>query len=418
MIQQNVHTLIEKWEPLMEMGPPIVDQHRRAVTAQLLENQDRALMESTATSATNTMSGFDPILMSMIRRAVPNMIAYDVCGVQPMTMPTGVIFAMRARYVGNEAVINQTPGTPGTQPVQGNEALYNESNTGFGGDATVAHTGDNPYGTSAYTTGSAMPTGTGETSAFAAMGLSIEKVTVTAKTRQLRATASLELRQDLMSVHGLDADQELTAILSNELLSETNREIIRTIYTVAKQGASNTTTAGTWNALTDSDGRWFGERAKGLMYQIQKEANAIGFDTRRGKGNFIITTADVASALGLAGILVWAPGLADEVDFKTVDVTGPTYVGNVLGLKVYVDPYVTGSGVTVGYKGANPMDAGLFYAPYVAAQLYPATDPTTFAPVLGIKSRYAIATNPFVNASGVPTVGTNYYYRKFTVTGL
>lgn len=414
-MKDNIAKLVEKWKPLLEDSrfTPIDDMRTLQNTAVLLENNDRALAES-STANTPAMASFDPVMMQVVRRSSPVLVAYDLCGVQPMTMPTGVVFAMRARYIDQPAQINHIPGQAGIPASVGEEALFNEADYTYSG-TKQGRDGTNPFDGSTYSTGSAMETAVAETSKPADMGLSIEKVTVTAKTRQLRASASIEIRQDLAAVHGMDADAELARILSEELMFETNRELIRTIYTIAKQGSANTGNPGTYDLLANSDGRWLAERAKALWFHIQREANQVGIETRRGKGNVLLCSVDVAALLGIAGIMQYAPGMTGS--YTTVDVTGPSYVGNIADIKVYVDPYVTGNGFVVGYRGANSMDAGLFYCPYVSATLFNATDPVTLAPVLGIKSRYALVGNPFAQ-QGMLLANSNPYFRKTQVLSL
>jgi Major capsid protein Gp23 len=425
--------LMEKWAPVLnhEGAPAIKDQYRKEVTAVLLENQERemrkqqeALFEAAPTNAVGSypdaggMAKFDPVLISLVRRAMPQLIAYDVCGVQPMTQPTGLIFAMKSRY-----------GT-----MDGNEALFNEADTDYSGTGT--HSGAYDFGGSE-TTGSALATsaaerlgqgGTGDGS-FGQMAFSIEKASVTAKTRALKAEYSIELAQDMKSVHGLDAEGELSNILSTEILAEINREVIRTIYKTAKAGAAvGTATAGTFDLDVDSNGRWSVEKFKGLMFQIEREANAIGQQTRRGRGNIIITSADVASALAMAGVLDYSSGITGKNDL-TVDDTSTTYAGVLNGkYKVYVDPYTSNVSATqffvVGYKGQSAFDAGLFYCPYVPLQMVRAVDPNSFQPKIGFKTRYGLVANPFVNlddgAAGTDnlTANANYYYRRVKVTNL
>ena len=419
--------LIKKWAPILEHDalPSIKDNYRKEVTAVLLENQEResmksqeALFETHANAAgampdTGAVAKFDPVLISLVRRAAPQMIAYDICGVQPMTQPTGLIFAMKSRYATQD----------------GTEALFNEADTDFAGASSPAHDGSNPVdGT--YTTGVGQTTTTAEAgSRFNEMAFSIEKTSVTAKTRQLKAEYTVELAQDLKSVHGLDAEGELSNILSTEILAEINREVIRTIYKTAKPGAQvGVTTAGTFDLDTDSNGRWSVEKFKGLMFQIEREANAIGQQTRRGRGNVIITSADVASALAMAGVLDYSSGLTGKNDL-TVDDTSTTFAGILNGkYKVYVDPYTSNVSATqffvVGYKGASAFDAGLFYCPYVPLQMVRAVDPNSFQPKIGFKTRYGLVANPFVNlddgTSGQDnlTADVNYYYRRVKVTNL
>jgi hypothetical protein len=413
--------LIKKWAPILEHDalPSIKDNYRKEVTAVLLENQEResmksqeALFETHANAAgampdTGGVAKFDPVLISLVRRAAPQMIAYDICGVQPMTQPTGLIFAMKSRYA----------------TMDGTEALFNEADTDFAGASSPAHEGSNPVdGT--YTTGVGQTTTTAEAgSRFNEMAFSIEKTSVTAKTRQLKAEYTVELAQDLKSVHGLDAEGELSNILSTEILAEINREVLRTIYTTAKAGAQiGVTTAGTFDLDTDSNGRWSVEKFKGLLFQIERDANAIAQQTRRGKGNFIICSSDVASALAMAGVLDYAPALSTNLN---VDESSTTFAGILNGrYKVYVDPFSANQSAsqffTVGYKGTSAFDAGLFYCPYVPLQLVRAVDPTTFQPKIGFKTRYGMVANPFVSldGSGGLTANENYYYRRVKVTNL
>jgi hypothetical protein len=427
--------LQEKWNPVLEHPElaAITDPYKKAVTAIVLENQQAAmdsdretLNEAGPTTVTGSgISNFDPILISLVRRSLPNLIAYDVAGVQPMTGPTGLIFALRSRYAA------QT----------GAEAFYNEANTIFSGivgaggttaslsSSPVANTG--PVANTVFDTGTGMTTATGETLGvsggyFPEMALSIEKVTVSAKTRALKAEYSLEMAQDLKAIHGLDAESELSNILSTEILAEINREVIRTIYTVAKPGAQfGTVTSGVFNLDTDSNGRWSVERFKGLIYQIEREANQIAKATRRGKGNILIVSSDVASALAMAGVLQYTPALSADLQ---VDDTGNTYAGMLHGrIKVYIDPYFGGSAnnvelCTVGYKGTSPYDSGIFYCPYVPLQMVRAVDPDTFQPKIGFKTRYGMIANPFAEGTtqgqGLLTARSNNYYRIFAVTNL
>jgi len=380
--------------------------------------QREALFEAAPANAvgsygdTNGFAKFDPVLISLVRRAMPQMIAYDVCGVQPMTQPTGLIFAMKSRYA--------TQG--------GTEALFNEADSSYSGTGSQS----TPYdfgGSEA--TGSGLATADGERlgqggtgdGSFGAMAFSIEKTSVTAKTRALKAEYSIELAQDMKSVHGLDAEGELSNILSTEILAEINREVLRTIYTTAKPGAQvGTTTAGTFDLDTDSNGRWSVEKFKGLLFQIERDANAIAQQTRRGKGNFIICSSDVASALAMAGVLDYAPALSTNLN---VDEASTTFAGVLNGrYKVYVDPFSANQSATqfftVGYKGTSAFDAGLFYCPYVPLQLVRAVDPNTFQPKIGFKTRYGMVANPFVSldGSGGLTANENYYYRRVAVTNL
>jgi len=377
-------------------------------------------------AAAGPVAGFDPILISLVRRSLPNLIAYDVCGVQPMTGPTGLIFAMRTRYSSQS----------------GTEAFYNEANTAFSGanGAIVAssmsvagNTTDylfvgNAAPTGAMTTGSAEALGDGAAgNTFQEMAFSIEKVTVTARTRALKAEYSMELAQDLKAVHGLDAETELANILSAEILAEINREVIRTIYKVAKPGCqAGTTTAGVFNLDTDSNGRWMVEKIKGLAFQIEREANQIAKLTRRGKGNIMICSSDVASALAMAGILDYNSALAGQVSL-TVDDTGNTFAGTIFGrVKVYIDPYFpTGSTsefAVVGFKGTNAYDAGMFYCPYVPLQMVRAVDTGTFQPKIGFKTRYGLVGNPFAEGTtqglGALSTQSNNYYRGFRIANL
>jgi|TARA_B100001559_G_scaffold151086_3_gene126903 hypothetical protein len=411
----------KKWSPVLDhpdLGE-IKDGYRKAVTAVILENQEKALAEekniTEAVHANNMSSAvdtYDPILISLVRRALPNLMAYDVCGVQPMTGPTGLIFAMKSHYT------SQT----------GTEALFNEADTDFAGTGT--HAGSNPVdGT--YTTGTGVTRDNaelfGDTVTLNQMAFSIEKTTVTAKSRALKAEYTVELAQDLKAVHGLDAESELSNILSQEILAEINREVIRTIYKVSKTGAASTASAGTFDLDVDSNGRWSVERFKGLLFNIERDANVIAQDTRRGKGNFIICSSDVASALSMAGVLDYTPALDTNLN---VDDTGNTFAGTLNGrYKVYVDPYSANTGAAsqfyvCGYKGTSPYDAGLFYCPYVPLQMVRAIDPSTFQPKIGFKTRYGMIANPFVvdgsgNTDGDTfTADRNQYYRSVKVTNL
>jgi len=448
---QSEH-LQEKWSPLLDYEglDPIKDNHRRAVTAVLLENQEKFLREEQAFSSginlmespTNSagsnpagfsgaatpagpVAGFDPVLISLIRRSMPNLVAYDLAGVQPMSGPTGLIFAMRSRY----------------EDQAGSEALFNEADTAFSGqDAGFDLTGgfsDVNAGLGTTSQSGTNPTGDAENldgtgaNAFNQMAFSIEKVTVTAKSRALKAEYSLELAQDLKAIHGLNAEAELANILSTEILAEINREVIRTIYKVAEQGAvSNTATAGVFDLDIDSNGRWSVEKFKGLLFQIERDANAIAQRTRRGKGNMILCSADVASALTMAGILDYTPALNANLN---VDDTGNTFAGTINGkFKVYIDPYAanltsgnTGAGnqyYVVGYKGSSPYDAGLFYCPYVPLQMVRAVGENSFQPKIGFKTRYGIVANPFAEGTtqglGRLRVNSNRYYRRVAVKNL
>ena len=410
-----------KWAPVLEHTDlqPIADPYKKAVTAVVLENQEKALaeekgiMEATHANATGaSVDNYDPILISLVRRALPNLMAYDVAGVQPMTGPTGLIFAMKSHYT------SQT----------GTEALFNEADTDFAGGGT--HGGSNPVDGS-YTTGTGVSTSTaegfGDSTTLNEMAFSIEKTTVTAKSRALKAEYTVELAQDLKAIHGLDAESELSNILSQEILAEINREVIRTIYKVAKPGSASTATPGTFDLDVDSNGRWSVERFKGLLFNIERDANVIAQDTRRGKGNFIICSSDVASALAMAGVLDYTPALSTNLN---VDDTGNTFAGVLNGrYKVYIDPYSANTGAAsqfyvAGYKGTSPYDAGLFYCPYVPLQMVRAIDPATFQPKIGFKTRYGMIANPFVTQADGTTDGDtftadrNQYYRAVKVSNL
>ena len=432
--------LQQKWNGVLDHPdlPTISDPYRKAVTAVVLENQAVEMQKSgMITETINNTTGaaiqnFDPILISLVRRSLPNLIAYDVCGVQPMTGPTGLIFAMRSRY--------------STQT--GTEAFYNEANTFFSGSnaaitaaqlaqltslTLAANTTEtftsNAAAVAAMTTSQGENLGDGAAgNTFQEMAFSIEKVTVTAKTRALKAEYSMELAQDLKAVHGLDAETELANILSTEILAEINREVIRTIYGVAKLGAQvGTTTRGIFDLDTDSNGRWMVEKIKGLAFQIEREANTIAKQTRRGKGNIMLCSSDVASALSMAGILDYNSALQGQVNL-TVDDTGNTFAGTLFGrIKVYIDPYFpagsTNEFAVVGYKGSNAYDAGLFYCPYVPLQMVRAVDTGTFQPKIGFKTRYGLVSNPFADGTAAATQGaltaqSNVYYRGFVVKNL
>lgn len=446
-LSENLQT---KWAGVLDHPdlPAIKDPYRKAVTAVILENQavemqkaGHILFEASPTNSVGTggftgtaaaggpVAGFDPILISLVRRSLPNLIAYDVCGVQPMTGPTGLIFAMRSNY--NAMNLAST----------GTEAFYNEANTGFSGNKSQQYalametdtTSGNTFAVANVTPGSAMTTGIAEAlgdgsgADFSEMAFSIEKVTVTAKTRALKAEYSMELAQDLKAVHGLDAETELANILSSEILAEINREVIRTIYLTSKQGAQvGVTTAGTFNLDTDSNGRWMVEKVKGLAFQVEREANYIAKTTRRGKGNILICSSDVASAFAMAGILDYQSALQGQVNLS-VDDTGNTFAGTMFGrIKVYIDPYFpagsTSEFAVVGYKGSNAYDAGLFYCPYVPLQMVRAVDTGTFQPKIGFKTRYGLVANPFAEGLtqglGALTAKANLYYRSFKIANL
>ena len=425
--------LQKKWQAILEHPdlPEIKDNYKRIVTSVLLENQERALREermslfegpaSNNIQSTGGIDTYDPILIGLVRRSMPNLMAYDICGVQPMTGPTGLIFAMRA-HVGS--VRSNTDPTL--------EALFNEANTMVSGANSPAHAGTNPVD-SPYTTAGGMTTayaeqlGTTGNAAFNDMSFSIDKTTVTAKSRALKAEYTVELAQDLKAIHGLDAEAELSNILSQEFMFEINREIVRLIYTVAKTGSPATATAGTFDLDVDSNGRWSVERFKGLLFNIERDANHIAQDTRRGKGNIIVCSADVASALAMAGVLDYAPALSTSLN---VDDTGNTFAGVLNGrFRVYIDPYSANLGASsqfyvVGYKGSSPYDAGLFYCPYVPLQMVRAVDPNSFQPKIGFKTRYGLIANPYVvQANGTVdadtfTANRNQYYRRTKVTNL
>ena len=434
MTQSNYQQLVEKWGPVLEHASfaPISDNHKKSVTATILENTEKALMESGDTSAnmsgflaetaandagtggfggTSTpggpTAGYDPVLISLVRRAMPNLIAYDIAGVQPMTGPTGLIFAMRSRVTSQA----------------GAEVFYNEADTDFSGAGTHAQT--LPHASP--TTGTGMGTteaealGDGNGTDFAEMAFSIEKVTVAAKSRALKAEYTTELAQDLKAVHGLDAETELANILQSEILVEINRELVRTIYTNAKPGAVATAVAGTFDLDVDANGRWSVEKFKGLMFQIEQEANAIAKGTRRGKGNMVICSSDVASALQMAGVLDYTPAL--NSNSLNVDDTGNTFAGVLNGrYKVYIDPYAGANYMVVGYKGSSSFDAGLFYCPYVPLQMVRAVGENSFQPKIGFKTRYGMVSNPFAaggsQGNGALTADANVYYRRVAVSNL
>ncbi len=444
-------TYEKKWQPVLEHPdlPKIEDSYKRAVTTVILENQERAqkedaafLSEAAPSSATgSSVSNWDPILISLVRRAMPNLIAYDIAGVQPMTGPTGLIFAMRSRYTsqtGSEALFAEADTDFAARNAAGDSTSGQESGGHSGANPALLN--DSPAGT--YTKGTAMTTaiaealGDSSNNAFAEMAFSIEKSTVTAKSRALKAEYTMELAQDLKAIHGLDAETELANILSAEILAEINREVVRTIYINAEKGASantgtvNTTTEGIFDLDTDSNGRWSVERFKGLMFQVEREANVIAQRTRRGKGNLIICSSDVASALQMAGVLDYAPALNNNLN---VDDTGNTFAGVLNGrFKVYIDPYSANNTAkqyfVVGYKGTSPYDAGLFYCPYVPLQMVRAVGQDTFQPKIGFKTRYGLIANPFAETgqqSGAATAvnddgsaNSNRYYRRVQVTNL
>lgn len=435
--------LEKKWSAVLdhEDFPKIQDPYRRAVTAVVMENQLKegfkaSVLEEAAptTSVSNAgVQNYDPIMISMLRRSVPNLMAYDVCGVQPMTGPTGLVFAMYARY----------------DSMSGTEALFNEADTLFASTNkaqdtanTGTHVGDDPVSntanSNAYTVGIGMSTAQAEAlgdasgNLFPEMTFNIDKVSVTARSRNLKASYSIEIAQDLKAIHGLDAETELTNILSTEMLAEINREVVRHIYRCATVGAqTGVTTAGTFDLDTDSNGRWMVEKFKGLSFQFEREANVIARATRRGKGNILIVSSDVASALALAGVLDYAPALQASVNL-TVDDTGNTFAGTMNGgrTRVYIDPYYGGSIngnelAVVGYKGISPYDAGMFYCPYVPLQMMRSVGETTFQPNIGFKTRYGVVANPYATGAGDGVVGdrntagqANKYYRIFLIRNL
>ena len=453
MSDYNRNMLLEKWGPVLDHPslPKIGDQYRKEVTAILLENQEREVQKGAgilfetpvnaggtglgmgwgggtlgaadgsygAGTSTGTVAGYDPVLISLVRRAMPQLMAYDVCGVQPMTQPTGLIFAMKSRYASQS----------------GDEALYNEADSDYSGKGTHQNsdwtTGGGGMGTG-MTTAESEALGTGAPAPeFAEMAFTVERTSVVAKSRALKAVYSLELAQDLKAVHGLDAESELSNILSSEILAEINREIIRSIYYVANPGAQHgTATAGVFNLDVDANGRWSVEKFKGMLFQIEREANAIAQRTRRGRGNFVICSSDTASALAMAGVLDYTPALSTNLN---VDEASTTFAGVLNGkYKVYVDPYTGGTNpgglgtgsqyFVVGYKGPSAWDAGLFYCPYVPLQLVRAVDPGSFQPKLGFKTRYGLVSNPFVqlDSSNIANLeaNTNYYFRKVKVSNL
>ena len=444
--------LVEKWSPVLneESAGTIKDNHRKAVTAAILENQEQAMREqglmeapTNAAGAGTVASGgnadnWNPILIALVRRAMPNLMAYDIAGVQPMSGPTGLIFAMKSRYKTTKAGVSS-----------GDEALFDEAAVGFSGDSAATGNGTGPSGLVGlsddsaaglrttdssiddartgpylgdnYTTSEAEALGESGGQAFAEMGFTIDKATVTAKSRALKAEYSLELAQDLKAIHGLDAETELANILSTEILAEINREVVRTINSQAKTGALQTNTAinGIFDVQTDADGRWSVEKFKGLILQIEREANVIAKETRRGKGNFMVCSSDVASALSASGMLDYAPSMSTNLN---VDDTGNTFAGVLNGrMRVYIDPYAVGDYINVGYKGTSPYDAGVFYCPYVPLTMVRAVGEDTFQPKIGFKTRYGMASNPFVGTSpadGLAAAKSNQYYRIFRVDNI
>jgi len=427
--------LVEKWQPILEHNdlPEIGDNYKKAVTAVILENQEKALSEERSqldevaplnATGSSAISNWDPILISLVRRAMPNLVAYDICGVQPMTGPTGLIFAMKARYADYPSAGRESQS----------EALFNEartSNSATAGPNSSAGVDSDPSGdpfagayatdtSSGMSTASAEALGDSASNAFNEMSFTIEKATVTAVSRALKAEYTLELAQDLKAIHGLDAESELANILSAEILAEINREVVREVNLQAKTGASATASPGTFNLDVDANGRWSVEKFKGLLFQIERESNVIAKDTRRGKGNFILCSSDVASALSMAGVLDYAPALSTNLN---VDDTGNTFAGLLNGrVKVYIDPYAGSDYMTVGYRGSNPYDAGLFYCPYVPLQMVRAVGENTFQPKIGFKTRYGMIPNPFVTSTPLSSVsggrGNNQYFRKMAVSNI
>ena len=429
--------LLEKWQPILdsEDAPKLVDRHRKAVTATVLENTEKALAEErnhqafqlnevAANNVSSSIDNWDPILIGLVRRAMPNLLAYDICGVQPMTGPTGLIFAMKSKYStqgGTEALYNEADTTfSGTQVTPAGGAAQSTDGSGLDGlDSGGERTG--PTFGSGMATDSAEALGSSGSTDFAEMAFSIERQTVTAKSRALKAEYSLELAQDLKAIHGLDAESELANILSTEILAEINREIIRVINAHAKPGAQSAqiTKKGIIDLDTDVDGRWSAEKFKGLGIQIDREANQIAKDTRRGKGNVMVCSSDVASALAATGMLDYSQVLASNT--LNVDDTGNTFAGTLNGrMKVYIDPYATVDYITVGYKGANAYDAGLFYCPYVPLTMMRAVAEDTFQPKIGFKTRYGLASNPFTpgSSNGLGTARQNQYYRIMRVDNI
>jgi hypothetical protein len=429
--------LVEKWSPVLNESSAgnIADRHRKAVTAAVLENTEKALTEENsrqnflsedaAANNTSNAANWNPVLISLVRRSMPNLMAYDVCGVQPMSGPTGLIFAMKSTY-------KTTRGGA----TSGNEALFGEAISPFSGDSGATQ-GSDPSGLGGYanvdSAGTAATFGTGMSTAnaeqlgttgesgFGEMGFTIEKSTVTAVSRALKAEYTLELAQDLKAIHGLDAETELANILSTEILAEINREVIRTINSQAKTGAatSNVATTGIFDLTTDADGRWSAEKFKGLVVQLDREANQIAKDTRRGKGNVVVCSSDVATALAASGMLDYTPAMNTALN---VDDTGNTFAGTLNGrTRVYIDPYATTDYITVGYKGTNPYDAGVFYCPYVPLTMVRAVGENDFQPRIGFKTRYGMVSNPFVGgtpANGLAAARTNQYYRIFRVDNI
>tara|TARA_X000001388_G_scaffold24304_1_gene16803 strand:+ start:10482 stop:11936 length:1455 start_codon:yes stop_codon:yes gene_type:complete len=461
-------TLVEKWNPLLDHNSlePIGDYHKKKVTAVLLENQQTALREQAITEqahvnamggnfadpqtgSAGNLAGYDPVLISLVRRAMPNLMAYDICGVQPMTAPTGLIFAMRSKYktqTGTEALFQEANPFAGNQPNlqhNANDFQLTAAEGGLSGPfasgtrsvygLTGGNTGSHDQALQTYdfrgmSTSTAEALGSASGVTFNDMAFDIDRIAVEAKTKALKAEYTTELAQDLKAVHGLDAETELANILSTEILTEINREIVRTVYHIAKLGCQQSDiygrASGTYDLYADSDGRWSAERFRGLMFQIEREANIIAKQTRRGKGNFVICTSDVASALAMGGFLNISPALNVGLE---VDDTGNTFVGTLNGkFKVYVDPYSASNTTTnttadyavVGYRGASPYDAGFFYCPYVPLQMVRAVDPNTFQPKIGFKTRYGMVANPFAESTDLGSLAGNQYYRIFGIKNL
>jgi len=441
--------LVEKWSPLLDHDSldTIEDYHKKRTTAVLLENQQDALREqmlleqpannmggnfsNAQVGGAGNLAGYDPILISLVRRAMPNLMAYDLCGVQPMTAPTGLIFALKSKFgggtAGAEALFQEANPFAGATEASSPSAGLSAAPFGSDGAQDNLLTQDGDFRGMSTSTAESLSGAAGAAKDFADMGFSIDRIAVEAKTKALKAEYTTELAQDLKAVHGLDAETELANILSTEILSEINREVIRTLYTNAKLGAgqADIATGGVYDLYADSDGRWSAERFRGLMFQIEREANQIAKETRRGKGNFVLCTADVASALAMGGFLNISPAMNVALD---PDDTGNTFVGTLNGkFKVYVDPYSAGSVgaghlygdyAVVGYKGTNPYDAGFFYCPYVPLQMVRAVDHDTFQPKIGFKTRYGMVANPFAESTALGTIGGNQYYRIFAVKNL
>jgi len=432
--------LVEKWAPVLESeaAGTIQDAHRKAVTAAVLENQEHALKEEgmlQETTVTANSANWNPVLIALVRRAMPNLVAYDICGVQPMTGPTGLIFAMKSTFQktkagvsnGDEALFNEAPvGYSGDSSTSGNGSLGPSGLAGTldgDGDSTIIDSESThvPFVGDTYTAAEAEVLGGTSQEELAPMGFTIEKATVTARSRALRANYTLELAQDLKAIHGLDAETELANILSTEILSEINREVVRTVNRQAKIGSRQTSnqTLGIFDLATDADGRWSVEKYKGLIMQIEREANTIAKETRRGKGNFILCSSDVAAALNAAGMLDYTPALSSNLN---VDDTGNTFAGTLNGrIRVYIDPYSSRDYINVGYKGTNPYDAGLFYCPYVPLTMVKAVGEEDFQPRIGFKTRYGMVSNPFVGdtpANGLASDRTNQYYRISAVNNI